>query len=115
MLLALDAVLTLRHLDKTARDEMNHAARLQLLQDFEVSSLEANRRPAANWSHADGELRQLQTQVAPADFAPIETAYRNLKIEFAVAAPWNDERPFLDVLRSYRHDEFTRVAADNHS
>ncbi len=113
LLLGMDAVLTLRHLDTTARDAMNHAARLQLLQNFEVSSLEANRRPAANWSHADDELRQLQTQVAPADFAPIETAYRDLKTEFAVAAPWSDERPFLDALRSYRHDEFTRAAADN--
>ncbi len=113
LLLGCDAVLTLHHLDDTARDEMRHAARLQLSQNFEVAALEANRRPAANWSHADGELRQLQTQVAPADFTPIETAYRNLKIEFAVAAPWNDERPFLDALRSYRHDEFTRATADN--
>ena len=45
LLLALDAVLTLRHLDDAARDEMNHAQRLQLVQNFEVAALEANRRP----------------------------------------------------------------------
>ena len=113
LLLALDAVFTLRHLDQSARDEMNHAQRLQLMQNFEVAALEANRRPDANWSHADGELQQLQTQIAPADIAPIATAYQNLKVQFPIAAPWNDERPFLDAMRAYRHDEFTRVAAEN--
>ena len=113
LLLALDAVLTLRHLDEAAHDEMNHAQRLQLVQNFEVAALEANRRPDASWKRADGALRVLQNAVAPADIAPIATAYRALRTDFAAPTPWNDERPFLDALRAYRHDEFTRVAAEN--
>lgn len=113
LLLAFDAVLTLRHLDEAARDEMNHAQRLQLVQNFEVAALQANRRPNADWTRADGELRLLQVEIAAADIAPIEMAYRELKTEFSTLAPWNDERPFLDRLRVYRHDEFTRVADEN--
>ena len=113
LLLAFDAVLTLRQLDKSARDEMNHAQRLQLVQNFEVAALEANRQSNANWSRSDDELRVLRDQVAPADIAPIATAYRDLKIDFSAPAPWSDERPFLDALRAYRHDEFTRVASEN--
>ena len=113
LLLALDAVLTLRHLDHSARDEMSHAARLQQVQNFEVAALEANRRSGANWSAADAQLRGLQTQLAPAQIAPIAVAYDDLKIQFARKAPWNDERPFLDALRFYRRNEFARVAGDN--
>ena len=113
LLLAFDAVLTLRHLDEAARDEMNHAQRLQLVQNFEVAALEANRRPDADWSRADGMLQLLQMQIAAGEIAPIAASYRQLKTEFSTLAPWNDERPFLDTLRIYRHDEFTRVAAEN--
>ncbi len=113
LLLALDAVLTLRHLDDAARDEMNHAQRLQLVQNFEVAALEANRRPAANWRRADGELRVLRGALAPGDIAPIAVSYRELKTDFSSSAPWNDERPFLDALRAYRRDEFDRVSAEN--
>ena len=113
LLLALDAVLTLRHLDESARDEMNHAMRLQLVQNFEVAALESNRRPDADWQRADGELRLLQSVIAPADIAPITISYRILKADFMTPTPWNDERQFLDALRSYRHNEFSRVAAAN--
>ena len=113
LLLAFDAVLTLRHLDEAARDEMNHAQRLQLVQNFEVAALEANRRPDADWSRANSALRLLQERANPAEIAPIATYYRQLKIGFTALAPWNDERPFLDALRTYRHNEFTRVASEN--
>ena len=112
LLLALDAFFTLRHLDEAARDEMNHAARLQLVQNFEVAALEANRHSNANWSHADGELKSLQSQTN-AGLVPIEASYQTLKTDFSITAPWSDERPFLDALRTYRHNEFTRVTADN--
>ena len=98
LLLALDAVLTLRHLDEAAHDEMNHAQRLQLVQNFEVAALEANRRPDASWKRADGALRVLQNAVAPADIAPIAMAYRALRTDFAAPTPWNDERPFLECV-----------------
>ena len=113
LLLALDAFLTLRHLDQSARDQMNHAVRLQLVQNFEVTALEANRLPNANWSPADTALRLLQERASVDDIAPIEATYLVLKRGFSPSAPWSDERPFLDVLRSYRHNEFTRVTADN--
>ncbi len=113
LLLALDAFLTLRHLDDAARDEMNHATRLQLVQNFEVAALEANRQSNADWSRAEAELRLLRTQTTADDIAPIAAAYRVLRSDFFASVPWNDERPFLDALRVYRHDEFTRVTAGN--
>ncbi len=117
LLLAFDAVLTLRQLDAAEHDAMNHAERLQLVQEFEVAALEANRRPtsgaANNWNRADAELNRLRTQAdTTEDIAPIATAYRTLKTSFNPDAPWSDERPFLDELRAYRRSEFARVSGD---
>ena len=116
-LLALDAVLTLRQLDEAERDQMNHARRLQLVQEFEVAALEANRRPAssggAQWRAADAQLRSLQSRVQTDEaMAPVGAAYRALKTNFDARAPWSDERPFLDALRQLRRAEFARVAGD---
>ena len=116
LLLALDAALTLRQLDAAARDEMSHAARLQLVQDFEVTALEANRRPTADWGRADRALQRVQDAAtsgeAPLEIAPTLTAYRALKSGFDPRAPWSDERPFLDALRQLRRAEFASVAQD---
>ena len=113
LLLAFDAALTLHHLDAAARDEMQHATRLQLMQDFEVAALEANRRPSADWQRADSALSQLQSDGdRRTDLAPLAQAYRALKVDFDSRTPSSDERPFLDTLRDFRRDEFARVSHD---
>ena len=113
LLLTFGALLTLRHLDDAARDEMYHAQRLQWIQEFEVAALEANRRPSADWSRADADLRRLQSRGNAGDeTAPIAGAYRALKTNFDPGAPWRDESPFLDALRTFRRAEFTRVTGD---
>lgn len=114
LLMALGAGFALNRLNQVARSELDAAARLQTARDFEDAALEANRRPRANWRHADRELEELKSELAnrPELFQPIAQGYEQLKTHYDPAVPWNDERDFLDAFRTYRAEELGRIAED---
>jgi signal transduction histidine kinase len=114
LLMALGAGFALNRLNQVARSQLTAAARLQTARDFEDAALEANRRPNADWHHADRILEQLKIDLAarPDLLQPITTGYEHLKTNYDPVAPWNDERGFLDAFRTYRAEELGRIAEE---
>ena len=115
LLLALDAGVALHRLNAVSRDEMAVTNRLQLVNDFEVAALEANRNPQPDkWGRADSALRSLQRDqsAAPNALLPIVESYKQLKTTFDPSAPWSDEHGFLDAFRAFRRAESARIESE---
>ncbi|RYX86458.1 HAMP domain-containing histidine kinase [bacterium] len=115
ILLALDAGAALHRLSTVGQDEARDVTRLQLLQEFEVAALEANRDPGQNkWQRADAALQRLrESNSHDPSLAPIVSSYRHLKDEFDPQTPWGDEREFLDAFRNFRRMEVERIQSDS--
>lgn len=110
LLLALVAGFTLSRLDFAASDAAGHTERLQRMQEFETTALEASHLDKASWRRSDAALLEVQRISNATELAPIETAYRALK---AAPTAREEERAFLDALRDYRRAEFAHVTIES--
>ncbi len=117
VLLAIDAGATLHRLGRVANDEARDARHLQLLQNFEVAAIEANRQPEQKrWQQADAALQSLQEDASQGNsLSAIVTSYGHLKNQFDPNNPSSDESEFLDAFRVFQREEVARIGQNTRS